>query len=114
MEGILDMSFKGMLIHRATIRMVTTAIDDNGCSVETWSDRWPSVRCRIQELSSREVARNRRVELKTTHKMYLEPCELDTSDRVDFNGRTFEITGKRDVDELGRVMVLELEETTNG
>lgn len=110
------MSIRSMLRNRATIQQATiSATTYSSAGTKTWSTRHSNVKCDIQPLSAAEAIRYSSEQSAVSHKMYCMPGEVTgtvASDRVVFNGRYFEITGVRDTDEIGRLLVIELLEIT--
>ncbi len=106
------MSIRSMLRNTATIQQdVTSATTYSSGGDKTWSDRHTSVRCDIQPLSAAESIRYSSEQLAVSHKMYCVPGDVTgtiAGDRVIFKGRYFEITGVRNIDEVSRLMTIEL------
>ena len=106
------MSIRTMLRNVATIQsFVTSATTYSSGGTKTWSDRHANVRCDIQPLSAAESIRYSSEQSAVSHKMYCVPGDATgttAGDRVIFDGRYFEVTGVRDTDEVGRLLVIEL------
>ncbi len=106
------MSIRTMLRSTATIQRFTaaaTSFSDGGA--KTWANLYADIACDIQPVSAHESIALGTEQAFRSHKMFCVPGDITgttTADRVLFNGRYFEIVGVRDVDELGRLKVLDL------
>lgn len=102
----------GLLRHRVTIERATAAQDAYGQSIKTWTTagkRWAS----IQPVNANERMFARKANEVVSHILQLRwdsDLGVSPTDRVSFDGRTFQIEAVLNLDERRRIMELHCQE----
>lgn len=106
------MSVESLSVHRITIQANSGAADGKGGTPESWAARHVNVACRIRPTSARERAQWSGLPTIASHVIYLPDRTLTVSerDRIIYGAREFRVLGVRDVDELARYRIIEVEE----
>lgn len=106
------MSLSSLLILTADIeRALPSPRTYSTGGTKTWVTIYPDVRCDIQPRNTTDAYALGTEQAFATHRMFCEPADVPgvhEQDRVIYDSRYFEVIGVRDVDELGRLMVLDL------
>ena len=97
-----------LLIHTATIQAKTTSQTAAGTFSATFADR-ATIKCLIQPITLTESNELGRVTKRTGYKMYCMPTTITESDRVVWDGKTFEVTGIGDASGQGHHLEIDLE-----
>ena len=105
----------GDLRHRITIKEKTTSIDEEGFSQEVWAPVC-TVWDRAENLRGREYFEAAAVQAERTVRFAIRYRDgLDTSMRIDFDGREYSITHLDHVEYRGAYMeILAMEVTQSG
>ena len=108
------MSFRSLLVHTADVQSRTLTTDGGGSYTESWAAAFEDVPCRIVPISAQELqARGTTVE-QISHKMFMghsiagTETAIAVDDRVSFDSRTFQVRGVLNVDELDRMLAVDL------
>lgn len=104
------MSLQTLFNTLADIERVTLENDGMGGQRETWAVVFTDVACRIQPVRGLEAVLWNKETVTTTHHLYCLPIDITEADRVSFDSRIFDIEVVRDIDEQGRLLVLDLKE----
>jgi len=67
------MSFRGLLNQSITIQTPAVTQDDIGGPVRAWSNKYASLRCRREQLTSLERLLTGREGVEATHRFFVEP-----------------------------------------
>ncbi len=105
----------GELRHRVTIQKLTTGINENGFEVRTWKD-YKTVWAAASNLHGREYYAAATVQAENTVKFTIRYLEgLDTTMRVLFQGRQYNITSIDNIKYQNRYMEIKaMEVVTSG
>ena len=106
------MSFEALLIHRLAVERATSGAEDEyGQPTRTYATL-ATFRGRIEPKSAREVAAlSGAGAIVSDHVLRMRPRDLRAGDRIRFeptDGRTFEITGIRDMAGAGHHLTVDL------
>ena len=104
----------GDLKHPLYVQDHTDTRDAIGGVIRTWADRaqftWGSVR----PLTARELSQADTIDAVLTHRIQIRSVSpLDTTNRIRFGTRIFNIGGIRDIDEIGKTLVIMATEDPN-
>lgn len=107
----------GQVAGTVTIRRKTDAADAGGSVVSTFADHLPAIQAAVQIRSGAEAVRYGRESNRRFGTVYVQAGQdITSSDRLTFNGLTFDIQSVRTPDDristdLLAYMVLEVQET---
>lgn len=102
----------GALRHRIELQQATESRDAIGGVNRTWATT-ATVWGQVTPMTSREVVANAQVVGRITHFIKIRQyATLKTTWRVKYGGRIFNISGIRNIDERGKVMVIDAIEET--
>lgn len=100
----------GQLRHLITIEEAAETQDAYGEPDLTWST-YTTAWAKVEPLSSRETVEARSVNQERTHRITMRHQDGITPDmRVNWDGRTFDIEGTRNIEERGRMLELNVKE----
>lgn len=102
----------GELRHRVVIESAAESTDSQGGQTTSWST-FATVWAKLEPLSAGEIRFSDQIQYRRTHKCwmrYRSDVTVDTSMRVFFNSRYFQIKGLRQPDERKFFLLLDLEE----
>lgn len=86
------MSFKQLLIHRCTIQEKTTAQNDVGQMIETWSEKEANVKCRANLDRTPSVSETIGKQTTQGGRFYFDiATEIEVYDRIVFDGNTYDV-----------------------
>ena len=102
----------GRLRHRIVIESQSLSTDSQGGSSRAWATRatvWSS----ITPLRSEERFYNEQLKLQTTHHILIRfRSDVDSTDRIKYGSRYFEIVSLKNIDEAGRLLIIVAKETS--
>ena len=102
--------YAGKLIHKITIERETAVPDGYGGSTDTWSTH-KSLKAFIKPISGRERLHSQRLEASMSHKVFIRfSGDIIASDRVNYNGRFFQIRAIVNIEERNKWIELTCEE----
>lgn len=105
-------TYIGQMRSQMAIEKATETTDATGAVVQTWSEIG-LVWAYIRPLSGRELSDARQVEADVTHEVRMRyRSDLTARMRLTFRGRTLEILGLVNIDELDRELILTCVEVT--
>ena len=91
----------GLLRHIINIERRVAAFNDLGHESNSWKRIAAKIRCRVEELSGRELERAKQQVAETTHRVTLRiPQDCETTDRFIYNGKILKIASRTE-DEMG-------------
>lgn len=100
----------GGLRHRVIIQNFTTASDSQGGTAQTWADL-ATVWALLEPVKAFEKMFGSRLQYVRTHTCIIRHrTGVDTTMRISFDSRTFQVKGIRDPDEKNFFLILDLEE----
>ncbi len=103
----------GDLRHRITIQKRSTTINENGFEVETWQD-YKTVWAAVSNLHGREYFAAAAVQAENTVKFTVRYLpSLDTTMRINFRGKTYDITAIDHIKYQNRFMEIKALEVAN-
>ena len=93
----------GKLRHLVTFEREQGTDDGGGGEAITWSAIAPTVRAWVKPVSCTERMHAQRLEADVSHRVYVRyRTDLLTSDRINFNGRLFQIRAILNIEEANR------------
>jgi len=106
------MSVETLCIHTIDVQRNNPTPDRKGGRPDNWEALHTSIKARIRPVSARELAQWGGLPTVLTHIVYVADASLEIreKDRIVYGGRTFNVLGVRDVDELGRYLIINAEE----
>ena len=96
----------GSLRKRVEIQSRSRTADGVGGWTSAWLKK-KGVYAKIEPVSSREALYGMQNELTISHRITIRETDVIGSDRIYFNGRTFNIQGIRNIEERNRYMILD-------
>lgn len=96
----------GPLRHLAILQRAEISRDARGQDITQWIDL-EAIWAHIRPLSGRELEAAKQINAESTWKMttrYIHGLEIRTTDRIGFDGMTFDITDVRDVEYQARMI----------
>ncbi len=101
----------GMLRHKVTLERETLTTDSIGGDSSSWSTLAADVFTMIKPVSGNERFQAMRLETNLTHTIFMRyRSDLTTKDRIDFNGRKFQIRFIKNVEERNKWLEIKAEE----
>ena len=99
--SIDSLANKSVIVQRSAV-----GVSDAGAYEETF-ETWKTWQVRIQPLTATGLEKLGREGTDIGIKIYGVPIGVQEPDRIIYDGRTFEILGVRDIDELGRLSTVD-------
>jgi hypothetical protein len=102
-----------LMIHTVNIKRPTAVQGASGGETETLATVYSAQPCSIQPISTHWLVRYSTRHIDVTHTLFFNvPLTLLVGDQITYGSRTFQVQGKRDLVELGRVVVVDVLELT--